>query len=228
VHTLDPRAAELIPAGLIPAKASRRIPYLCSEKQVVLLMQRARALSSPRLAASISTLIGLLAVTGLRGGEAAALDIENLDVDRALLRVNGKYGKQRTLPLHHSTVKALTDYVHETRSEPSGPLLIGERGGRLNMTTARERFRALVDSCRLPARPGCTALRLHDLRHRFAVASLIEAHRDGVDADARIAALANYLGHSDPTNTYWYLTASPQLMAAVRDRITAHPRRSEA
>ncbi len=228
VHAIEPAAAELIPAGLIPAKASRKMPYLYSVEQIELLMQRAATLCLPRLAASMRTLIGLLAVTGLRSGEAVALDVEDLAIDQALLTVRGKYGKQRILPLHPTTVKTLAGYVHETRPAPAGPLLIGDRGGRLNLTMARERFRALTEDCRLPSRPGCGAPRLHDLRHRFAVESLIDAHRDGIDADARVAVLANYLGHVDPTCTYWYLTASPQLMAAVRDRITTHQRRSPA
>ena len=82
VHALDPAAAELIPAGLIPSKTPRRIPYLYSEQQIVALMDRALTLSPPMLGASMHTLIGLLATTGMRSGEAAALDVEDLDTER--------------------------------------------------------------------------------------------------------------------------------------------------
>src|ERR1019366_839023 len=117
---------------------------------------------------------------------------------------------------------ALIDYQQLRATRATGPLLIGPKGGRLNLNTARAAFRTLVNDCRLPVRPGCRAPRLHDCRHTFAVNTLIDAHRQGVDIDARIATLANYLGHLDPTHTYWYLTASPQLMQTVRDPITAY------
>jgi integrase len=223
VHALDPAAAQLIPAGLIPSKTPRRIPYLYSEEQIVALMDRALTLSPAMLGASMQTLIGLLAATGMRSGEAAALDVEDLDTERELLRVTGKNRRVRQLPLHPTTVRALLDYlqIRAKLAPPTGPLLIGAKGGRLNLNSARAAFRTLVNDCRLPVPPGCRAPRLHDARHSFAVNTLIDAHRQEADVDARIATLANYLGHVDPTHTYWYLTASPQLMQTVRERLTA-------
>lgn len=223
VHALDPTAAQLIPAGLIASKTPRRIPYLYSQEQIVALMDAARALCPRMLGESMRTLIGLLAATGMRSGEAAALDVEDLDPDRRLLRVSGKNRRLRELPLHPTTVQALLDYlqIRVKLAPPMGPLLIGAKGARLNLNSARAAFRALVNDCRLPVAPGCRAPRLHDARHSFAVNTLIDAHRQGVDVDARIATLANYLGHVDPAHTYWYLTASPQLMQTVRERMTA-------
>ncbi len=223
VHALDPTAAQLIPAGLIGSKTPRRIPYLYSDEQIVALMDRALTLSPAMLAASMRTLIGLLVATGIRSGEAAAVNVEDFDRDRGLLRVTGKNRRVRELPLHPTTVQALGDYL-QTRSKlapPTGPLLIGVKGGRLNLNMARAAFRALVNDCELAVAPGCRAPRLHDARHSFAVNTLIDAHRQGTDIDARIATLANYLGHVDPSHTYWYLTASPQLMQTVRDRLSA-------
>ena len=230
VHGLDPAAAQLIPDGLITAKLTRRIPYLYTGEQIAALMASASDLSPAIFAASMHTLIGLNAATGLRGGEAFALDIEDLDVERGVLTVKGKYGKRRLVPLHSSTVHALASYqrVRSAHAAPTGPLFLGAKGGRLNPNTARAAFRALVDAAGLPARPGCPTARLHDLRHCFAVDTLIDAHRQGVDVDARIAALATYLGHVDPVNTYWYLTASPELMAVVRDRITTGQQRGRS
>lgn len=167
VHGLDPAAAELIPAGLIPSKTPRRIPYLYSEEQIVALMDAARALSPEMLGASMHTLIGLLAATGMRSGEAGALDVEDLDSERQLLRVSGKNRRLRHLPLHPTTVGALLDYL-QLRAQlapPTGPLLIGVKGGRLNINSARAAFRALVNDCRLPVPPGARAPRLHDARH---------------------------------------------------------------
>lgn len=223
VHAIDPAAAELIPPGLIASKTPRRIPYLYSEQQIVALMDRAITLTPRMLGVSMRTLIGLLAATGIRSGEAGALDVEDLDTDRHALLVTGKNRRARRLPLHPTTVQALIDYqqLRATLAPPTGPLLIGAKGGRLNMNTARAAFRTLVNDCRLLVPPGCRAPRLHDARHTFAVNTLIDAHQQGVDVDARIATLANYLGHADPSHTYWYLTASPQLMQTVRDRLTA-------
>jgi len=223
VHALDPAAAELIPAGLIASKTPRRIPYLYSEAQIIALMNRALTLSPAMLGASMHTLIGLLAATGMRSGEAATLDVEDLDTQQRTLRVSGKNRRVRYLPLHPTTIQALLSYLQtrSTLAPRTGPLLIGAKGGRLNINMARAAFRALVNDCGLPVSPGCRAPRLHDARHSFAVNALLDAHREGVDVDARIATLANWLGHVDPTHTYWYLSASPELMQTVRDRLTA-------
>jgi len=223
LHALDPAAAELVPAGLIRARVTRRHPYLYSDEQIRALLAAASALSPPPLAATMSTLIGLLSVSGMRVGEAIALDVGDLDIDRRVLRVTGKYGKRRLVPLHPSTVEALTSYL--AGRPPDGPLFVGVRGNRLNANAARAVFGALMQQCRLQAQPGCGAPRLHDFRHSFAVNSLTEAQRSGSDVDARVAVLAGYLGHVDPACTYWYLEASPQLMAAVCERVAASFRR---
>ena len=228
VHALDPAAAELVPAGLIVAKVTRRVPYLYSDEQVAQLMARCQSLPQPTLAASMGVLIGLCAAAGLRSGEALALDIEDLSLDEALLTATGKYDRQRLVPLHRSTVEALRAYLHlrAARSTPTGALLLGATGGRLNKNTAHKLFRAIVDDCALTARPGCIGPpRLHDLRHRFAVNTLIDAHRQDADVDARVAALATYLGHREAANTYWYLTASAELMAVVSERVADYQER---
>jgi integrase len=226
VHALDPAAAEVIPAGLITARVTRRTPYLYSPEQIQALMSAATTISAPLIAASIHTLIGLLAATGLRSGEALALDLDAFSSDPPMLTVTGKYARVRLVPLHHSTVDAITDYLSLraalTGRPATGALLVGARGGPLNKNTARAAFRRIASACELPPRPGCGPARLHDLRHVFAVNSLIDAHRDGQDIDARIAALANYLGHVSPANTYWYLSASAELMSVVSDRISIY------
>jgi site-specific recombinase XerC len=166
VHALDPAAAELIPAGLIAARVTRRIPYLYSQSQIAELMSRCGTLSPPLLAASMRTLIGLMAATGVRSGEAFALDLDHFCPDSSVMRVTGKYAKVRLLPLHASTVEALVDYrrVRAALSgvPPAGPLLVGARGGRLNANHARATFRAIANACDLPTRPGCSLPRLHD------------------------------------------------------------------
>jgi integrase len=221
LHGIDPAAAEPIPAGLIDARTARRVPYLYSDEQIARLMSAAAMLPARMLAASMQTLIGLLASTGLRSGEAGALDAGDLDADARLLTVTGKYGRVRLVALQSTTVQALTAYlqVRASRAAPAGPLLIGETGHRLNLTMARNIFRSLTRQCRLAAQPGCGEPRLHDFRHRFAVNTLIEAQRQGRDVDACIATLATHLGHVSPVHTYWYLTVTPELAAAVSERV---------
>jgi integrase len=140
-----------------------------------------------------------------------------------LLTVTGKRGKRRLVPLHPTTLEALTDYerVRAPRAAPAGPFFIGINGRRLSGHAARALFRALAHDCQLQTRPGCGPPRLHDMRHRFAVNSLIDAHRASEDVDARVATLADYLGHVDPVSTYWYLTASAELMGVVSERVAA-------
>jgi integrase len=226
VHGLDPDAAEVIPARLIPATYARRIPYLYSAAQIRDLMTRSTVLLPPPLNVTMTAFIGLIAATGMRRGEAIALNSDDFDADRGLLTVTGKYGRQRVLPLHPSTVTALTTY-RQTRAEMTptpvdGPFFVGSTGKRLRHTSADAAFRLVTDACDLPTTPGARPPRIHDLRHTFAVNSLIDAHRQGADVDARIALLATYLGHVNPLNTYWYLTISAELMALVSDRITAY------
>jgi integrase len=224
VHQIDPAAAELIPSGLIRARRSRPVPYLYSADQISALMAATDTLSPVVFAAGVRTLIGLLAVTGIRSGEAFALDLIDLNVDQSLLLVCGKQAKKRLVPLHTTTLEAIVEY-QKLRPRParSGklPLLFGPRGGRLNRRRAREAFRALVTQCRIEARAGCRmSPRLHDFRHSFAVNTLLDAYRQTADVDARMSALSTFLGHAEPLDTYWYLTASPELLAVVAERLS--------
>lgn len=224
VHSLDPAAAELIPPKLIRSQATRRIPYLYSSDQVTQLMRLTATLRSPHVAATMRTLIGLLAATGLRSGEAVALNVSDLRVSEGVLNVMGKYAKQRVIPLHQTTVDALCSYLvlRADVASSTDALLIGPCGGRLDANAARAVFRTLVDAAHLAARPGGATPRLHDFRHLFAVNSLIDAHRRGGDVDATIAALVSYMGHVNPSSTYWYLSASPELMAIVSERVATY------
>lgn len=228
VHSFDPTAAELIPAKLITAKSTRPIPYLYTGDQIETLMGAAAALSAPVLADSMNLLIGLCAATGVRSSEVFGLNIGDISDDKTVLTVLGKNAKQRLIVLHPTVTEALHAYLlrRAAKATTTNSVLLGTKGGRLNSTTARAVFRSIIDDCKLEARPGCGVARLHDFRHTFAVNTLIDAHRDGVDVDARIAVLSTYLGHTNPANTYWYLTASPQLMAVVSDRMTAWQHRT--
>lgn len=214
----DPAAAELIPPGLIGGGYQRVTPYLYSSAQVGQLMAAAGGLAERSLAEAMRILIGLLYVSGLRSGEAFGLAVENFDPCRLVLAVLGKLDRRRLVPLHPSTAEQFSDYC---AGRTSGALLIGRNGQRLAPSTARAAFRHLVEVCDLAPQPGARQARLHDFRHTLAVDTLIDAHRHGLDVDARIAVLSTFLGHKEPAGTYWYLTASAELLSAVSDRMAA-------
>ena len=175
VHALDPAAADPIPGGLIPGRITRRVPYLYSGEETARLMAAAGALPSPVLAASMRTLIGLLASTGIRSGEAFAIDADDLDITGQVLAVTGKYGRKRLIALHPSAAAALSGYLRFREQHAAGgtaALLIGRAGRRLNGNTARRIFRSLAAGCGLEPRPGCGSPRLHDFRHAFAASFL--------------------------------------------------------
>src|SRR5699024_3940794 len=151
---------------------------------------------------TVATIIALMAATGVRIGEALALDTTDLDAGREMLRITGKYGNVRRLPVHPSTISALSDYLRRSRRLVAAP---ADRARFVTLTATPPQagnvaraFRTVASDCALPVGPGNSAPRLHDLRHSFAVTTLVEAHRAGADVDARIAALATYLGHVSP------------------------------
>jgi integrase len=212
VHARCPRSAELIPAGLLPIHVERAVPYLYTGEQIDALLDAASALAPAVRAQTTATVVALMAAAGLRISEALALDTTDLDIEASTILVTGKYGKKRRLPVHASAVAGLTGYLRISRGLVGSPrdqaLFVTLNATRSRAGDVRSAFRSLTRACRLPPGPGNKPPRLHDLRHTFAVHTLIEAHRAGVDVDARITALATYLGHVSPASTYWYYSDS--------------------
>jgi site-specific recombinase XerD len=170
VHALNPAAADPVPGGLIPGRTARRVPYLYSGEETARLMAAAGTLPSPVLAASMRTLIGLLASTGARSGEAFALDVGDLDTEAQVLTVTGKYGRKRLIALHPSAAGALSDYLRfreQHAADGTTALFIGQEGRRLGRSVAYPAFRSLTAGCGLEPQPGCRSPRLHDFRHSF-------------------------------------------------------------
>jgi len=215
---------EVPPLGLLaPTTTHRAVPYLYSDAETAALMCAARLLRCPLRAATYETLIGLLAVTGMRIGEAIRLDRDDVDWDDESLVVRDtKFGKSRRLPLHPSTIDALAAYagVRDRRcpaaTEPA--FLLTRAGTRIIYTDALAVFHTLLERAGVergaPRRP-----RPHDYRHSFAVATLLEWYRDGGDVAVRMPWLSTYLGHSSPISTYWYLSAAPELMGLAAARL---------
>jgi integrase/recombinase XerD len=226
LHTLDPTAA-VPPAGLLPAGSRRATPYLYSDDQIAALIAAADTLRFALRTATYRTLIGLLAVTGMRVGEAIRLDRDDIDDTHGVLLVHdSKFGKSRELPLHPSTLRALRDYERARDRlcpSPNTPaVLVSTAGTRLLYYNVSWTFLKLVRRAGLRPRSASCRPRLHDLRHTFAVRTILDAYRSGGDVHARLALLSTYLGHVDPAKTYWYLSAAPELMALAGRRLERH------
>jgi integrase/recombinase XerD len=226
LHALDPNC-EIPPADLFPAGKHRPVPYIYSDDDVVALMAAAATLRPALRAATFETLFGLLAATGMRVGEAMALDADDVDwPGRALTVRNSKYGKSREVLVHPSTLDALRAYDRQrdllTPQRPARSFFVSTRGTRLSHETVQPTFRQLLPRAGLEQPSGAPQPTIHGLRHAFAVDTLIGWYRDGEDVAVRMPLLSTYLGHVDPRATYWYISAVPELLALAADRLQAH------
>lgn len=223
--TIDART-QVPPLGLLqrPGRASRRaVPYLYSSQDIAGLMSAARELR-PMQAATYETLIGLLAVSGMRVGEAIRLDRDDLDDEHSVLVVRDtKFGKSREVPLHESTLAALHGYLRrrdELLPQAAAPtLFISTTGTRMLYKSVQPMFAKLCKQAGLqPRSPRCRP-RLHDLRHSLAVSTLLDWYHADADVSALLPRLSTILGHNDPASTYWYLQAAPELLAFAASRL---------
>lgn len=226
LHTRDARN-EVPPKGLIAYQQPRATPYLYSQTEIGALMEAAAHRPHPMSAATYPALIGTLAVTGMRIGEALALEVQDLDSDQAILTVrDGKFGKSRLLPLHPTGLHALLDY-QRTRDRllpvrACDRLFVSSVGTPLDYSWVRRAFRAITQDAGIAVRSASCRPRIHDLRHSFAVATLLDAYRRGDDVQALLPRLSTYMGHTNPKNTYWYLSAAPELLALAGERLEHH------
>ncbi|MBW1689033.1 MAG: tyrosine-type recombinase/integrase [Deltaproteobacteria bacterium] len=223
-HTLDPRT-EIPPHDVLPRNRPRLQPYIYSDADVAALMAATCRISDPFRAHTYRTLLGLLASTGMRVGEAINLDRTDLEPEEGIITVrDGKFGKSREVPLHPTSLEAIEDYAkHRNRclSRPvSSAFFLSLAGSRLFYQNVHETFLRLVRwaglTDRKPRRP-----RIHDLRHTFAVRTITDAYRAGLDVERQLPALSTYLGHVNPSSTYWYLSAVPELLGAAAGRLEA-------
>jgi integrase len=226
LKTIDPET-EVPPSDLLPWRSCRATPYLYSEQEVATLVAMTATLRTAHRVATYRTLIGLLVVTGMRVGEAITLDRGDFDSNNGLLIVRkGKFGKSRELPLHPTTVDTLRCYLcrHDRPcSAVSIPaLFISGVGTRLLYSSIHQTFRQLVCRAGLKPRSASCRPRLHDLRHSFAIFTLLDCYRDSSDTAVRLPLLSTYLGHVDPAKTYWYLSATPELLALAGNRLERH------
>jgi integrase/recombinase XerD len=219
---IDPRT-EIPPLGWSPSRQRWRPPFIYTPEQVSALMTHASSMRWRLPAATHATVIGLLATTGMRIGEALKLDGSDIDWGEGVLLVReSKFGKSRYVPVTASTLAALERYAalrDRLCPEPLTPSFFTSiRGTRVIYAVVQEIFRRLCDDAEIGAGSPCRP-RVHDLRHTFAVRTLLDWYRTGENVEARLPTLSTYLGHRDPRSTYWYLSAAPELLALAAGRL---------
>ena len=219
--TID-EATEIPPTGVFPTHRRRPTPYLFSEDDVAAVLEAARALASPLRAATHETLFGLLSVSGMRIGEAIGLRRYDVDLSEGVITIrHAKFDRTRLVPLHESTTAVLRAYA-ATRDRlcphpRADVFFISSVGTALHRTGVETPFNAITTA--LGLRTATLRPRVHDLRHGFAVRTLLNWQREGVSVDRHLPTLSDYLGHVAPADTYWYLSAVPELMELAAQRL---------
>ncbi len=222
---IDP-ATEIPPDGLLGGVARRRPqPHIYSDAEIATLLTQLRGLTpcGGLRPATYVTMFSLLVSTGLRLSEACHLHRDDVDLDAGVLTVREtKFCKSRLVPLHPTSTRALGNYATDRDSRhdvATSPMFFRtERSAHLKTDTVGRTFRRLRDRLGWSGQGRTHRPRIHDLRHTFAVRRLLSWTAAGVDVESKILALSTYLGHTKPSHTYWYLTATPELMAVTAGR----------
>jgi integrase len=229
LHATDPRT-QVPPPRLLPTGQRRPKPHIFTDQEIGDLTAAAHSLRSGTglRCQSFATLIGLLVATGLRPGEALALDIGDVDLSSGVLSVRrSKFGRSRSVPIQESTREALAAYATQrdeiNPQRDSRAFLVTGRGARIGASAARRTFAKLCQATGL--RPQTASQRcgrgprLQDARHTFATRRLIEWYRAERDVERLLPGLGTYLGHVRIEDTYWYIQAVPELLRLATERL---------
>jgi integrase len=226
LHTVDP-AAEIPPKDLLPARPPRATPYIYTDGEVSALIAAAAGLRHPLRTATYQTFIGLLAVTGMRVGEAIRLNTTDVDLCGGVITIrHTKFDKSRQNHLHPTSTAALTAYLAQRdrhlAQAVSPALFVSPGGTRLLACNVETTFRILVTRAGLKPRSAACRPRMHDLRHTFAATSLLDGYVTGGEVGAVLPVISTWMGHVNPTATYWYLSAVPELLGLAAQRLDVH------
>lgn len=227
LQSIDPRN-EVPPPSLIPGKYRRTQPYIYTGREIEKIVTEAAKLPSPYglRGWTFSTLFGLIAVTGLRISEAIGIDDAEVDLDEAVLLIkSAKNQSVRLLPISSSTANCLGSYraVRSRILQSGAPaFFMHERGRRLTDCCVRYNYARVCQRIGLRDRQCFhkhgQGPRIHDLRHTFAVRTIIDWYQKGLDPDREMIKLSTYLGHALPKSTYWYIEAVPELLQVALER----------
>jgi len=211
------------PPGLLGHCPSRKPPHVYSDAEIAALLRQARLLL-PRRGLRPRTYVAffsLLVSTGLRLSEACRLVPSDVDLTDGVLTVHeGKFRKSRLVPLHPTATHALTRYAayRDTPQTRSGCFFRTDHAPALTCAAVKKTFSRLRHRLGWTAEGRSRRPRIHDMRHTFAVRRILRWYKEGVDLDRKILALASYLGHARATDTYWYISAVPELMTISSER----------
>jgi len=229
-HSASDPSTEVPPLGLLPYRFRRKLPHIYSLTEITRLMAATRALHSTTGLRpwTYSTLLGLLAVTGLRISEALGLNRDDVDLRQGVLTIRStKFNKTRLVPVHPTTREALRLYAHRrdrTHPRPKTPsFFVSEWHTRLEQSCVSRTFYKLSRWVGLRGPTDHHGPRLQDFRHAFAVRTVLRWYREGVDVDPRMPILSTYLGHGHVSDTYWYLSAVPELLRLAAARLERSP-----
>jgi integrase len=220
----DPHT-EIPPPSLFGPTSRRPIPHIYSTEEISDLLAATAELKSKNgiRAATYEAFLGLIAATGLRFSEALELQRPDVDLCNDLITIRQtKFQKSRLVPLHASTATALRRYARFRDQKVSVPksdsFFLSARGTTLYPQTVEYTFGCLRKRLGWVARGSYKFPRIQDLRHTFICHRLVSWYKQGVNVDNAILALSTYVGHTQVTDTYWYVTAIPELMAIATKR----------
>lgn len=226
-HALDP-ATQIPPEAVCNRRYRPKEPRVFSQAEVLALLAAADTLSPRFKAVTWRTLIGLLAATGMRPGEACHLTVSDIDLTNGVVQVlETKFDKSRLVFIHPTTATVLGHYLRVrqdfvgTTARACPAVFLNSRREAINPDRLGAIFRQIVEAAGITTAPGRRPPRLHDLRHTFAVTTMLDWYRDGHDVQVRLPLLSTWLGHVDPASTYWYLHAVPELLAHAARRLEA-------
>lgn len=218
----------IIPTGLLPAKKPRAVPFIYSQDDIdALLAACASEFTDERIAATAATIIALLACTGLRISEALNLGVDDIDTDQDVLHIKAAKSGERLVPVHPTTTAALIEYIAlpartATGPDPHGPVFVTNKGTGYVYISFFALFKRVRHTAGLTPR-GRARPRLHDLRHTFATAHMSASYAHHRDPERTLSLLATWLGHSDAAHTYWYLSATGELMTQAANLLDPQP-----
>lgn len=221
-------ATEIVPRRFFGPPHRRLAPHIYYEQEIMALLDAADDLLPVGGLRPLTyrTLLGLIAATGLRISEALHLKPQDVNLDCCILTVREtKFRKSRLVPLHTTTAAALKRYA-ESRQYKVGrecleAFFVSDRGAPLPDRTVHSTFEKLRHRLGWTARGGHPAPRIHDLRHSFICNSLFRAYQQGRPVDEIVDVLSTYVGHAKVTDTYWYLSATPELLGVAAQRFSA-------